>query len=229
MSTTETRTPHEIYDAVRAILLEELGEEWGDGYTVMDVMEGYAEPGYGPDDAVVVMGNWNPKRFVREGDAPLTDDENVGPRVADRLVEAGAEIEWYDEWARCGGCYRAVRTSGDSYSWKPYYVMTECEITCADCAREDVETYLEGYINNPSNAVTWIGPAEMVAAGWEQWEPGNPQQYENGWHPGQNDNPHDIMAEIHRANPDAEVVFLIDSNGQFDIRFSAWIRADRGE
>lgn len=224
---TETvNTATETYDAVRAILLEELGEEWGDGYTVMDVVTGYAEPGYGSDDAIVVMGNWNPKRFPREGDAPLTHDENTGPRLAERLENVGAELEWYDEWMTCGGCYRAVRSQGDSYSWKPYYVMAECEITCADCAREDVDTYLEEYVNNPQNAVTWCGPAELTAAGWEQYAPGDPQQYQNGWHPGMTDNPHEILDAILGENPDAEVIFLLDANSQFYMEFSAWVKVD---
>lgn len=224
---TETaNTATDTYDAVRAILADELGEEWGDGYTVMDVVSGYAEPGYGSDESVVVMGNWNPKRFPRGDDAPLTHEENVGPRLAERLENVGAELEWYDEWATCGECYRAVRTQGDSYSWKPYYVMGECEFTCADCAREDVDTYLEGYVNNPQNAVTWCGPVELNAAGWEQYAPGDPQQYQNGWHPGQTDNPHDILDGILADDPDAEVIFLLDANSQFYMEFSAWVKVE---
>lgn len=230
MSTTETRTAQDVYEAVRAILEDEIGPDIIDGMVVTDLISGYAEPGYGSDESVIVLGNWNPARFPREGDAPLTDEENIGPRLAERLEAAGAELEWLDEWYSCQECYRAVRSQADSYSWKPYWVMANgCEIICADCARQDPETYLEEYVNNANNAVTWLTSAEMVAAGWEQWEPGNPQQYQNGWHPGQNDNPHDILAEVHRETNGTDVVFLLDASGQFDVHFSAWIRADSGE
>lgn len=224
MSDTATLNDLPTYEAVRAILLDELGEEWGDGYTVMDVIDGCAEPGYEPDGSIVVLGNWNPKRYPRGDDAPLTEAENLGPRLADRLTEVGAEIEWYDEWTQCHECYRAVRTQGDSCHWKPFYVMAECEMICADCARQDVDTYLENYVNNPQNAVTWCGPAELEAAGWEQYAPGNPQQYENGWHHGQDDNPNEILSGILAENEDAEVVFLLDENSQFYMRFSAWVK-----
>lgn len=221
---SDTATTSNIFDIIR----DELGDdnEYGDGYVVMDVVHGYAEPGYGSDESVVVLGNWNPKRFPRGDDAPLTDDENVGPRLADRLVEAGADIEWYDEWATCGECYRAVRVHGDSYSWKPYYVMGEGELTCADCAVADLDTYLAGLVNNPDNCVTFCGPAELTEAGWEQYAPGDPQQYQNGWHRGMNDNPHDILDAILGENPDAEVVFLLDANSQFYTEFSAWVKVE---
>lgn len=73
------------------IVERELGERWGDGYIVTDVIVGYAEPGYGSlsleGDEIVVLGDWNQKRWVRDGEPPLTDEESFPGRLADMLGE----------------------------------------------------------------------------------------------------------------------------------------------
>lgn len=213
-----------ILDRTIGVLKRELGEEFVDGYTVMDLIVGCAEPGYYDDDTVMVMGNWNPTRWVNEGGAPLTDMENLGPRLADMLEEIGAECEWYDEWVQCEECRRAFRGQPDSYSWTMYGAWVEYGYVCAECLNADVESYLDDYIDNPDNAIVWCEPSTLIENGWEQWEPNDPHQYENGWHPGQTDDPRVILREIKDVNDDLQVVFLIDSVGQFDMRFTAWTK-----
>jgi hypothetical protein len=228
MTDTTNKTTIEI---VGDILERELGERWGDGYVVTDVIVGYAEPGYGDDDTVVVLGNWNPKRWVDRNDPNdvLTDEESLPSRLGDMLGEIdGVETEWLDEWYSCSDCGRAVRTEPNSYSWRPYYAWVhECEIVCADCLMKDVEGSITAgdWINNSSNALTWIdGYGLERHTDFVKWEPGNEQDYENGWHPGQDDDPRKILESILDRHPEAEVVFLIDANGQFDTHFSAWVR-----
>ncbi len=203
------------------------GETYGDGYIVTDVIVGYSEPGYGSDDTVIVLGDWNPKRFPRGDDAPLSKAENIGPRLANALEKVGAEIQWLDEWTECQNCYRAIRTEPDSYSWRPAFAWLSDEIICSRCLLENVNGSIESgeYINNASKAITWTDGATLEREGWAQWAPGDPHQYENGWHPGQDDDPRDVLAEILADDPDAEVLFLIDATGQFDVRFSAYTRA----
>lgn len=207
------------------------GEPYGDGYVVTDIIDGYASPRYGSADATIVLGNWNTKRYAREGDAPLTKDETMPARLARVLERAGAEVEWLDEWTSCSECYRAIRTEPDSYGWKPEYAWLEdCDIVCSACLLEDVAGSIDAgdYVNNPDKAITWADGATLEREGWTQWAPDDPQQYENGWHPGQDDNPREILASILAADGDADVVFLIDETGQFDIRFSAYTR-DRAD
>ncbi len=213
-----------IYDNVRQTLDNEFGSDYGDGYTVTDVIIGYAEPGYGSDEEIVVLGNWNPKRFPREGEEPLTHEENLGPRLAEELSLIGANTEWLDEWTSCGNCHRAMRVEPDSYGWKLYGLFLEGEYVCADCIRQDMDFYLESYINDPERAITWCDSQALELEGWTQWESHNPHAYESGFFPGQNDDPKIILAYIHKWEPNSEVVFLIDNVGQFDIRFSAFIR-----
>lgn len=225
MNTTEQQS---TFDKVTAILKDELGEdyEYGDYETVMDVISGYAEPGYGSlmDDDVVVLGNWNAKRWVREGDEPLTEAENLGPRLAEKLEEAGAEIEWYDEWGQCGECYKAVRTQANSYSWTPSYADFDGERFCATCMRSRIEDFVDEYYDDSNKAITWAGHAELEAIGFTRYAPGDPQTYESGWHPHQTDNPDEILAKIQREMPEHNVVFMIDNNSQFSMSFSAWTR-----
>ena len=207
------------------------GEPYGDGYVVTDIIDGYASPRYGSADATIVLGNWNTKRYAREGDAPLTKDETMPARLARVLERAGAEVEWLDEWTSCSECYRAIRTEPDSYGWKPEYAwLGDCDIVCSACLLEDVAGSIDAgdYVNNPDKAITWADGATLEREGWTQWAPDDPRQYESGWHPGQDDNPREILASILAADEDAEVVFLIDSTGQFDIRFSAYTR-DRAD
>lgn len=230
MTDTTNKTTIEI---VGDLIERELGERWGDGYVVTDVIVGYAEPGYGDDDTVVVLGDWNNYETTSLGRYPgkrvplFKWTERTPERLADALSEIdGVEIEWLDEWYSCSECYRAVRSQPNSYSWKPYYAfLNECEPICADCLMQDVDGSISAgdWINNSSNAITWIsGSPEntLNPIGFFKWEPGNEQDYANGWYPGQNDDPRKILESILDRHPEAEVVFLIDANGQF----SAWVR-----
>lgn len=218
------------------VLRAALGEEWYDNEYEVDMTIGYAEPRYGSDDAVVVKGNWNPKRWVRDGDKPLTKDERLITRLADALEHAGASIEWCDEWEWCDECHRALRVQPDSYGWTMYGAFTHYGFTCAYCMREDVESYLGedgdewGYVNNASRAVTWCGEGELKEAGFVQWKPGDEQRYETGWHPGQDDDPERVLATIRdERGEDVKVVFLIDGVGQFDCAWSAWVKDAEGD
>lgn len=228
--TTETKG---VVEQVGDLLERELGERWGDGDIVTDVISGYAEPGYGGDDAVIVLGNWNGQtrtsgwsKYSPEHAPLFAWTDRTGPMLADALEELGAEIEWLDEWTSCSECYRAVRTVENSYSWKPFYAwIGDCDIVCGNCLRKD-EGFLEAgeYINEPTRCVTWADSSLLEEWGWVKWEPGDEHDYENGWCEGQNDDPKLILAEILRRDEDAKVVFLLDSTGQFDIHFSAWTK-----
>jgi hypothetical protein len=217
-------------DRVHAVLAA-FGFSWDTDYDLIrDVCVGYAEPGYSSDpDVPVVLGNWNSLRRSYR-DAPTYASERPA-RLADALASVGAECEWSDEWARCEDCSRAVRTSADSYGWVPSYVWDENGggYICAECARADVETYLEDYIGDATRAVTWCGPAELASVGFVPWEPDDPQTYDTGWHPGQTDDPHAVLSEILSAHPGADVVFRIIGTGQFDVRWSAYIRTEHPE
>lgn len=225
-----------ILDRVRRIVEIATGQEYGDGDIVTNIMIGYAEPGYGrTGEEVIVTGNWNDKRptfgwQVRNLDGerfpytsvpPTTKEHTLPSRLARILEAAGAEIEWLDEWAECSHCYRAVRTEPDSYSWTPAYAWVgECDIVCASCLRANPDWIIDDYINNAEKALTVLGTDELTALGFEH----NDERYASGWY-GREDNPSAILEHILKFAPEGtEVVFTIDSNGQFETSFSAWTR-----
>lgn len=164
--------------------------------------EGYAEPGYDAPKNGVVLADWN-----------------VFPRGLDSILErAGYAIEWSDEWTTCESCNRLVRTSPNSYSWtRSYYLANECEIICRNCAMKDAEEYISSYLLNDADHADTFG-LDLSAHGFTR---ANEDSYENGFHPGQNDRPHDIAANLPAG---VEYVFQIDGEGQFDIQFSVWTR-----
>jgi hypothetical protein len=219
-----------IYDKVSRLVEFATGESYGDGYTVTDVISGYAEPGYGSNDTVVVLGDWNDKTRYVDGEREVLS--TMPSRLARSLERVGAEIEWHDEWTQCQNCYRAVRTQSDSYSWKPYYVWVEDSgPICADCLVQDGEDAITGfgnehdsYVNDATKCITWCEPSHVESFGFVKWEPGNEHTYENGWHPGQTDDPSTILAAILEVHETAEVVFFLDESSQFYIRFSAYFR-----
>ncbi len=48
--------------------------------------------------------------------------------------------------------------------------------------------------------------------------------FENGWHPGQTDDPKKILAEYQAKFPDKEFLFQVPEVGQFDVMFTIWGR-----
>jgi hypothetical protein len=153
-------------------------------------------------------------------------------RLARSLERVGANIEWSDEWYRCDGCQRAVRAQSDSYMWKPSFaILNECEPICHDCLRDMGEDALTDYIGDAHKCVTWCEPSHVESFGFVKWEPDDEHTYENGWHPGQDDDPQSIydaiLARYDAEGKDApEILFFLDESSQFYIRFSAYVREE---
>lgn len=163
----------------------------------------YANPDY--DSGIgVVVGNWN-----------------TTPRGFGSAVEAaGYVIDWEDEVSGCEGCNRAIHTTPSYYEDTPAYaIVRECEMLCFDCLKDEAEEWLESLENNPRQAVNvrGIDPAEY---GYVKVE----GEFENGFHPGQDDKPADIYNRLHSKY--SRLLFVIDSTGQFDIAFSVWTKAE---
>lgn len=211
-------------DIAQRLIRAATGEDYGDGELVTNLIGGYADERYGDQDALVVLGNWNNKRWAREGEPELTKAETLPSRLATALDKLGVETLWLDEWNECSVCYRAIRTQPDSYSWTPNYSFTEDGYVCGKCLHEDVGSYVEPYINEATKAITWANAADLAPFGWEPWKPEDVQRYESGWYPGQDDDPRSVLDSIHENHPTLEVVFIIDDVGQFDTHWSAVTR-----
>jgi hypothetical protein len=161
---------------------------------------GYVEPGYSNPEHLILFANWN----------------HFPSRVTDLLERMGYSVEWSDEWSQCGDCGLAVRTSPDSYKWRrSYAILNDCEIVCSDCIHQAPKGYLDELTNNHERADTL--DIDLAAHGFQKFN----GTYENGLHPGQNDNPEEIVKLL----PDGvDYIFQIPSVGQFDITFTLWYR-----
>jgi hypothetical protein len=166
----------------------------------MRFAQGYAEPGYTDPSKGILFANWN-----------------YFPRGVDTILERyGFAIEWSDEWSECENCNKAIRTSGNSYSWQPSFGMVDdCTILCADCLKGEAESYLESLENNPSTAlnISSIDPADY---GYVKVE----GDFQNGLHEGMNDNPKKIYTRLHERY--SRLLFQIDEQSQFYIGFAVW-------
>ena len=96
--------------------------------------QGWADNEYGSTAVGVVTGNWNNV----EGDTA-----SVMSRLFDIFEGLGFDCEWSDEHSSCGDCGKLMRTSPDSYSWNPEFVVGDGEITCTACMADEWPAQLE--------------------------------------------------------------------------------------
>jgi hypothetical protein len=179
---------------------------------------GYAEPGYSSDSGFVVTGNWTDVWRSHEKVSELPG------RLFDIFEKMGVAGEWGDEWSSCYGCYKLVRTSGDSYSWKPHYaIVGGSELLCQECIKENPEDYLEDLIGNGESCVTF--DLDLTAHGYLQL---NEDSYESGWHPGQNDNPREVAKKLREHGVD-RFIFKLDENSQFYSKWSVYVWSEPDE
>jgi hypothetical protein len=174
----------------------------------------YGEPGYSDPVAGILFADWN--------DAPSW--------LRDGLERRGFELEWSDEWTIVHESGKAYRTSPDCYSWTPYYVHTEDgDVIGGDEIEngDEQDWYVNEYLLNDHKHCNVFRGVDLTKHGFEKYEPGNPQEYETGFHPGQNDKPQDVFKRIRKQYPQHDIVFQLDGTGQFDCRWSAWVRPQR--
>lgn len=129
------------------------------------------------------------------------------------------EFGFSDEYTTCSDCGKIIRTSPDCYQWEPDYIITDGEILCCECVKSEGESLLDEYINNTHKALPDILESAAKESGWFKL----PIEYENGWHPGQDDDPKKIAAPL----IDAGIDFLYwYDNSQFYITFGLYVLAE---
>jgi len=151
----------------------------------------------------------------------LLSNWNYFPRwFQDALEQAGYSIEWSDEWViDWEGGAKAYRCQPDSYGWEPSYIDTDDGVLTRDDEPDSIIDYCA--IDAPTDSIrcvpSWIGDLELRMSGFE------PENgiYENGWHPGQDDDPKKIAARAFKLGA-RRVVFRKVENSQFYIRFECY-------
>lgn len=213
-------------EAARRLVKVVCDYPYGDGEVVMDLGIGYADKWNG--DEVWVTGNWN-DRFRSDRIGRRIKDETPG-RLFDALERIGVNGEWYDEFDKCCHCGKLFRTKPDSYSWKPYFVsLNDGDMMCGDCVLDPdfFDDVLNEFVNNPERVVAFCDDRELIERGWSRFN--TEHQFENGWHPGQTDNPRLIFEQIEKEFSNHDILFWLDENSQFYIGFSAFIKPQERE
>ena len=159
----------------------------------------YAEPGYDNPKKAILFCNWNYFPIM----------------LADILEKYGYAIEWEDEWTRCNGCYKALRTSPDSHSWQPSYIEnTETgECFCRDCVTDDDIACLE---DNPTHTINLDG-IDLTQHGYRELQ----CDYIAGLREGSNDDPKQIYNALYNKGH-SRLLFQVSNVDQFDISFCVW-------
>jgi len=230
-----------VYDVERLINqqgedLEELPQPfWNELHEIIEPLiasgdinqyDGYA-PGSGDPDVIVFSADWNTEsRWDAEQNQSIVLDDSLN-RLGE-LLEAlpNTDISWSDQIDYCGECYKAIETQPTHYGWTPPYAFVEdVGNICRGCIQEDPENYLISLEGNTENALTpsmHINPSDH---GYVQV----PQEYETGWHPGQNDSPVTVSQTLGNQLWMERYLFAIDSTGQFDTQWSVWIHTEELE
>lgn len=150
---------------------------------------------------------------------------SMDPVAMEYEIEEKLETNFvfYDEYTTCDDCGKVVRIAPDSYGWQPDFYTGDNGIICGDCVRETweyKEDYIADKINNPKMAVNGVlSEDDLVALGFEKV---NTNSYEAGYYDGQNDDPEAIYNELSGTHD--EILFFVDSIGQFETCFSVWVR-----
>lgn len=198
----------DVYESAQRLIKVVTGEPYGDGQIVNNIGIGTEN---NPEE-VWVSGDWNGE---------------MGKRLYKALERIGIEAEWCDEVDRCDGCQKMVRTNPTHYGWQARYLTDEQgDRVCFDCLDVSSDEVLSdfGYLDNPHKAIPDVLGNHLESWGWAPFN----GVFENGWHPGQTDNPREIFDRIKEKYPNLSVVFRLDEVSQFYIRFTAWTK-DRSE
>ena len=98
----------------------------------------------------------------------------------------------------------------------------------------DVEWFkdtIEWYLNDSDKALHSVALPALEAEGFKcrEKEESYCERFETGFHPGQNDDPRDVEKWLQKEMPEHEFIFVINSSGQFDVKWSVYIRKEEQE
>lgn len=175
------------------------------------------------DEPFVIMAGWEAiQELTKQYNADF-DTDFTGEYSTDILDENGIEWGFNDEYDTCSCCYKGIRTSPSSYSWKPdYWYDGDFGLICNECFNgyENIqEQYLHEHINNPNKAIELLSERQLEELGFVKV---NRDSYQSGLHQGMNDDPKAIFDSL--QDKYEEIVFTISMRSQFYIEFEVFGR-----
>jgi len=185
----------------------------------VDYYNGCSEPGY--IDQTVLTANWN--------------DTNLDDFIETYFDDIS--IEWSDEWTYCQECNKAIRILADSHGWQKYYLLDEehYEI-CLDCVKNDVEAYLEPYVNTTKRALPNELTSYLNEIGFDCAEEDDVlkdfcKRYQTGFHAGDDDTPEKALQDLYNVfgkewfNRNLDYIFIIKDVSQFTVDWMVLVRS----
>jgi len=174
---------------------------------------------------------------------PGTDNEkevivtnwNEVPCAMSDYLEKFYELDWEDESDCCCECFAHIHTMPTYHGWAPDYINTENGAVCKNCILDNAEDYLEDFTFwsdslpvYPRAIPAWLKEKlqENDFVPFHSIDSECKDMFENGLHYGQTDTPEKVAALITEELGPREILFCIDSSGQFDINFSAYIKKE---
>lgn len=163
----------------------------------------------------------------------LASDWNDIPDALYRYLENFYHLAWYDVSTGCTECNAYIDLIPNYYGDVGDYIMTEYGHVCRECVEKDQLSYLEDFIfwsdDRPYQfrAIKRFQKPALKEAGFVEFHSVDSlckDVYETGFHAGQNDDPVKVAKMIHETLGLTEIVFLIDSGGQFDCHWSVYVR-----
>lgn len=166
----------------------------------------YGEPGYKKEhpDNCILFANWNGL-----------------PDHVMSAIEKQFDTEWSDEWINADETDKAYRTTGDCWSWTPFYWIDGCEVIGGDEIKEDFDLqkhYIETYLLNSYKHVDMFD-LDLSKHGFHQVN----GDFESGMY-GREDSPKAELEKWQEKLPNYEFVFGNFSSGQFACEFNLYGR-----
>lgn len=185
--------------------------------TVLGIVENYLEnqnitfiPYPDSEDGELIVADWNPLSHEKYDQIE---------RILERF---GISLGWIDEYTACDECGYGICIQPTDYGWQPMFIKDEYgHYICDNCFKDNPESFVDYYIENDNAALpAWTIPI-LNDLGYHLVD----ENYETGFHHGQNDSPAKVRNELLEKEI-YNFVFVIRNKGQFDITWSVMIKEE---
>ena len=176
-----------------------------------------------------ILENEDSRMYDEVGDS---DQDYKGAIVADwwdyphewkHLLDSSGYALYFDDEVIICGQGKVWETTPTHYGWEPKFMVTQDGeiITLDDAPSHWIdECILTDFMHEMVALPSFISQEEIEAEGFVKFN--TEQTYENGFHPGQTDDPKKITQTL--LEDYNEVLFQIARVGQFDVQFDVWVR-----
>jgi hypothetical protein len=187
---------------------------------ILSSFDGWSDigPSYEDESVTVYSGDlWHlAKRFSGES----TDVKTLN-RLYEIMERIGVELRFYDETVT-DEQGRVHNTKPTCWHWTPTFIVGDGWIMAQDEVEDDLESYADLLVNNDDCADQW--DVDFGKLGFRKVG-----DYESGFYPGQTDTPENARKALESKHGPLDIIWCIDSTGQFDMNFSAWIKPEGKE